>query len=222
MLAKEQIFKFLGDLRNNNSKEWMDENRKRYKQVKARWIEEVTEILRRLSKYDAHFDFISPKSTLSRINNNRRFHPNKPTYKDYFTCSLSRGTDEISILHISISPGNSFIGAGLHHPSSESIKKYYEAIDYNGSKFKEILNRKALKDLFGFLTPYKNDLKTAPKGYDIKHPHIELLRKKSITLMRNLTEEDVCAENFPSTIENAYLALMPFNNYLREALVFEK
>ncbi|MEM9889158.1 MAG: DUF2461 domain-containing protein [Bacteroidota bacterium] len=221
MVSKEYIFQFLRDLRNNNSKEWMDENRERYHRAKERWIQEVDLILKLLKKHDASFERIVPKSTLSRINNNRRFHPNKPIYKDYFTCDPSVEKSELSKLHISIGPSGSFIGAGLHHPSSETLKKFHSAIDYNGDRFKKILQGSKIDAFFESLSTSDKDLKTAPRGYDVEHKHVEILRRKSITLMRNLTEAEVCGENFPELIEEAYLTLLPFNNYLEKAISFE-
>lgn len=198
----------------------MDENRERYHTAKERWISEVAAILTRLAKHDDRFKWVEPKKTLSRINNNRRFHPDKPVYKDYFTCDPSDGSQELSTLHISIGPGNSFVGAGLHHPSSDALKKFHRAIDYNGDKFAEILENKELKDFFGELNTSDNDLKTAPRGYSTDHKHIDMLRRKSITLMRSLTEEEVCDEDFPDLIEKAYRLLMPFNAYLEKAIHF--
>lgn len=220
MVTKTYIFDFLKDLRENNSKEWMDENRQRYKHARECWINEVEKILALLSNHDNRFNSIEPKSTLSRINNNRRFHPNKPIYKDYFTCDPSGGNEGLSSLHISISPGNSFVGAGLHHPSSEVLKKFHQAIDYNGDKFAEILKNDELKEFFGDLSTYGKDLKTAPRGFNTDHPHIRFLRKKSITLMRTLTDDEVCHREFPTMIEKAYRTLFPFNQYLQEAVNF--
>jgi len=222
MVSKQYIFQFLRDLRNNNSKEWMDENRDRYHQAKDRWIEEIKLILARLAKHDPAFERMEPKSTLSRINNNRRFHPDRPIYKDYFTCDPTNEKSELSKLHISIGPGKSFVGAGLHHPSSDTLKKFHRAIDYNGEQFKSILEQPSIKDFFEELSSSDKDLKTAPKGFDQDHEHIEILRRKSITLLRNLTEEEVCSEEFPALIEQAFVALQPFNAYLQQAISFEE
>ncbi|MEM0994849.1 MAG: DUF2461 domain-containing protein [Bacteroidota bacterium] len=219
MVQKEYIFRFLRDLRNNNSKEWMDEHRDRYHTAKSCWLAEIERFLALLGQQHEPFAKVKPKSTISRINNNRRFHPDRPTYKDYFTFDLSE--NDISILHVSVSPGNSFIGAGMHRPASENLKKFYQAIDYDGDKFKAILSEPQLKDFFGALTTSERDLKTAPQGFSQDHPHIEILRRKSITLMRELTEEKVCSDDFPTLVKDAYLMLRPFHKYLVRAINFE-
>ncbi|MEM8524385.1 MAG: DUF2461 domain-containing protein [Bacteroidota bacterium] len=220
MVQKEYIFRFLRDLRNNNSKDWMDENRDRYHTAKERWLEEIEHFLSVLGKHHEPFSKIKPKSTISRINNNRRFQPDRPIYKDYFTFDLSE--NNISILHLSVGPGSSFIGAGMHRPESEQLKKFHQAIDYDGEKFKEILEEQKLKAFFGDLSTSERDLKTAPKSYSKEHPHIEILRRKSITLMRDLTEEEICADDFPKLVEETYLMLRPFHNYIVQAINFEE
>lgn len=222
MIPKSEIFDFLRDLSDNNSKDWMEENRERYHSAKERWIAEIELILNRLAKHDSIFGHINPKATLSRINNNRRFHRDKPIYKDYFTCDPSLERNELSQLHISIGPNHSFVGAGLHHPSSETLKKFHQAIDYNGEEFRKIVEHKTVKDFFGELTKSKKDLKTAPKGFSKDHKHIDLLRRKSITLMRELTVSEICSDAFPELIEQTYLALRPFNAYLQQAISYEK
>ncbi|MEL6626140.1 MAG: DUF2461 domain-containing protein [Bacteroidota bacterium] len=218
MLPKSAIFEFLTDLRHNNSKDWMDENRDRYHQARDRWIQEVGQILEALTEFDEGFGLLEPKSTLSRINNNRRFHPDRPLYKDYFTCDPSLDAMQLSVLHISIGPGTSFVGAGMHHPSSEHLRLFHQAIDIHGDEFREIIQQPEIKAFYGELSTSDRDLKTAPRGYAKDHPHIDILRRKSLTLMRTMTDEEVCADDFPEWIARAYELLMPFNAYLAEAI----
>lgn len=222
MVSKGYIFDFLRDLRNNNSKEWMDENRSRYHKAKERWIEEVSLILKRLAQHDTAFSQVTPKDTLSRINNNRRFHPDKPVYKDYFSCDPDKTHKDVSLLHISVGPGGSFLGGGLWRPQKEALDQYRAAIDYNGEVFKEIVETPAVQDFYGGLAEDDQQLKTSPQSYSIDHPQIELLRYKNIVLMRQLTNAEVLSDSFVDLVEEAYLTARPFTQYLIKAVSFQE
>ena len=145
MVSKRYILEFLKDLRHNNSKEWMDANRTRYHKAKECWSEEAALILKRLAQHDTAFAHVTPKATLSRINNNRRFHPDKPVYKDYFNCDPDKTQKDVSVLHLSVGPGTSFIGGGLWRPQKEALDQYRAAIDYNGAFFREIVEAPAVQ-----------------------------------------------------------------------------
>ena len=221
MLSKSYIFDFLRDLRDNNSKAWMDENRSRYHKAKERWIQEVEAILKRLALHDTAFTQVTAKDTLSRINNNRRFHPNKPIYKDYFSCDPDKSQKDVSVLHLSVGISWSFIGGGLWHPQKEALAQYRAAVDYNGEELKAILHHERVRSFYGDLSDDPQRLKTSPKGYPADHPHIDLLRYKNIVLMRPLTEEEVVSDHFVDLVEEAYLSAQPFIQYLIQAVSFE-
>ena len=84
MNDKSYIFQFLRDLRNNNSKEWMLENKTRFEKAKRIWVEEIEKIQERLSRYNPIYTEVPAKSTLSRINNNRMFHPGEAHLQGFF------------------------------------------------------------------------------------------------------------------------------------------
>ncbi len=219
MVDKAYIFKFLKDLKNNNSKEWMDENRDRYHTMKERWLYEIELILQRLSKHNSAFEKVNPKKTLSRINNNRRFHSDKPTYKDRITCSpAGRKAYDISTFFISIGPGESFIGGGIYHPQKEHLENIRAAIDYDGKQLTTILNNKDFISLYGSLNEYDDKLVTSPQNYDRNHKYIDLINNKSFTATINLTEEEVTGYNFIDLVEEAYLKFKPLDDFLVKAI----
>lgn len=220
-MTKRYIFDFLRDLRDNNSKEWMDDNRKRYHKAKDTWLEEIELLLKRLEKYDSRIAPLKPKDTISRINNNRRFHPDKPVYKDFFTFSAPQEKN-MPGLHISVSPKGSFIGGGFWRPDKELLDKIRAAIDYNGQDLKELMQEDKLVDFYGGWGEDDQKLKTSPQNYDQEHPHIELLRRKNFVVMRNLTQEEIMSEDFVDLVEEGYLALQPLLQYLEQAAGFEE
>ncbi len=221
MVSKAYIFDFLRDLSNNNSKDWMDDNRDRYHNAKERWLEEIDLILQRLSKHDSFFTLFKPKDTVSRINNNRRFNKDRPLYKDYFNCMPMSGDDNFARIAIAAGISWSFIGGGLHSPDKENLDRMRAAIDYDGEVLKEILDKKEFQDFFGGLAEDKHELKTAPRDYDINHKHIDLIKRKNFTATTNLAQKIVVSDSFVDYVEEAYLILRPFTDYVARALTVE-
>ncbi|MBP2831085.1 DUF2461 domain-containing protein [Aquimarina sp. U1-2] len=218
MVQKEYIFRFLRDLSNNNSKEWMDENRERYHTAKERWIEEVDLILDKLVKHDNYFQNFKPKDTLMRITNNRQFHPNKPIYKDHFSCSPINKGDAFARIYISVGVGHSFIGGGLWRPEKKVLKQVREAIDYDGEELRDILEDKKFQDFFGGLAHDPDKLKTSPRNYSNDHKHIELLRYNNLTAQVKLTQELVVSDDFVDYVEEAFVTLQPLNKFIMKAI----
>ena len=219
-MSKKKIFEFLRDLSANNSKEWMDANRKRYQEARKIWLAEIDLILHRLMVHDPTLEQVRPKDTLMRITNNRRFQPDRPLYRDHFACSP--GTDlEKPGFYLHLSPSGSFIGGGIYRPPAAVLQKIREGIDYDGERLKTILSTPPFTDLYQGLDADEQALKTAPRGFSTDHRHIDLLRRKSFTAIMPLTEAQVLAEDFPTLAERAFVAIQPFCNYLTQAVEFE-
>jgi uncharacterized protein (TIGR02453 family) len=220
-MSKRKIYDFLSDLRENNSKDWMDENRERYHEAKDIWLESVAIYLDRLKQYDPEIAALKPKQCIMRINNNNVFHPNKPTYKDSFGFDPYKGRGRVSF-YLHLSPSGSFIAGGLYHPSSNQLKKMRAAIDYDGQELLDIVNNKQFNDFFGGFAETEDALKTSPQGYNQDHEHIELLRLKNYVIVREVTQKEVLADDFVDTLELAYKLMQPFNEYLRRGVEFEE
>lgn len=218
---KKQIFDFLKALDANNSKEWMDAHRADYLKAKDTWLAEIELILKKLSKHNPAFASVDPKSTITRINRNRRFNPDKPIYKDNFTCTPF-GAINSPAFHISISPNGSFMGGGLYRPDSPTLLKVREAIDYNGEELLKIVNSKKYKTFYGGLNEDDEMLKKAPQGYSPDHPMIELLRRKNFISTITLTQKEIISPDFPALVEKAYVAIKPLLDYMDEAVNYQE
>lgn len=218
-MSKRQIFDFLRDLRENNSKEWMDEHRQRYHNAKDAWLEEVDRYLKRLSQHDARLEKLKPKECIMRINNNNVFHPDKPTYKDNFGFDPYRGPGQVSF-YLHLSPSGSFVAGGLYHPDRDQLKAVREAIDYDGHKLQKLMAKRDFDDYFGGFGETDDALKTSPRDYSIDHEHIEMLRLKSFVVLHDLTQEEIISDDFIDELEKAFVLIQPFNDYLRKAINF--
>ena len=215
---KKSIISFLEDLSQNNSKDWMDQNRDRYYDVKSTYLNLVQEVLNRLGQHDPMYLEVKPKETISRINNNRRFHPEKPVYKDFFSCDPAGKTRSGALFFFLIGVTERFIGGGFWKPSKDQLESIRDAIDYNGHELKNALREEQFQKIYGGLGDDPDILKTQPQNYQSDHEHVDLLRHKNFVALRNFELEDYYSSHFIDIIEESYLAILPFSDYLRKAV----
>jgi len=86
-----ETFRFMADLWNNNNKQWFDRNRKRYEQTVREPLKELAESL--AGPVSTILPEFNGKPKISRINNDIRFSPKKPLYKEHMWISFSAGGD---------------------------------------------------------------------------------------------------------------------------------
>ena len=116
-----------------------------------------------------------------------RFAKDKTPYKThqgaYIALAPSTG------YYVQLAASGVLVGAGFYEASSDRLAAVRAAIDddAHGADLEKIVD-----ELTGAGWSLGGDrVKTAPRGYDIDHPRIELLRHKSMTLGKDLGFEPV-------------------------------
>lgn len=210
------LITFLKELKQNNNKAWMDDNRKRYKALRndfILWLDGLDSIL---AEVDDGYYHTPGRKGINRINNNLMFHPHKPIYKDYFAAGLDKAPNS-GDFYLEIGIDESLFAGGLWRPEPEILRSVRDALDYNGDEFKRILDKPSFKKTFGSL--YKDEkLKTSPKGFSKDHPHIDLIRNKTFAVIHAFPNDIITMEGFTQKIVDVYLEMLPFRRYLNEAI----
>ena len=67
-----------------------------------------------------------------------------------------------------------------------------------------------------------DEVKSAPKGFSKDHERIELLRKKQYLFIKNFTDEEVLAKDFPQKVAKSIQVLQPFLDYMTEVLTTDE
>lgn len=209
------LYAFLNELSANNTKAWMDEHRAHYTNVRNFYINWLDNMNDKLAKIDSNYTHTLGKKSINRINNNLLFHPDKPVYKDHFGAGLDQVT-KMGDFYIQLGLSESFIAGGYYHPKPSVLKSIREGIDYNGNELKKILKTPSFKKMFGGLIDTKDALKTAPKGYDLNHKHIDLLRLKTFAVQYNLTKAQVLGDDFDALVIKIYKEMLPFRRYMNK------
>lgn len=207
---------FLKELQANNSKDWMDANRRWYREVRNDYITWLDTMNVKLFTVDDDYFDTPGRRGINRINNNLLFHPNKPIYKDHFGAGLDKRPNT-GDFYVEIGIERSMFAGGLWRPDSKRLRSIRDAIDYDGEEFQKILNKKSFKSLFGGL--YEDvKLTNAPKGFSNDHPHIDLLRHKTFAVATEFSTKEVLGHDFEKKVIKAYKEMLPFRRYLNQAI----
>lgn len=212
----KNLYDFLRDLEKNNSKEWMDINRKRYHRIRDFYISWLDDLDITLASIDEKYYATPGKKGINRINNNLMFHPNKPVYKNHFGAGVDKAPNS-GDFYIQFGTNESLFAGGLWRPDPQSLRSIRDAIDYDGEEFNKIINKKSFKETFGEL--YEDEkLIRAPKGFSNDHTHIELLRNKTFAVIHTFSEKEVYKGDFMDKVVSVYKEMLPFRRYLNNAV----
>lgn len=210
--------KFLKDLKNNNTKEWFTDNKKRYEDAKEDFETFIGALIKNIARFDPAVGDLSPKKAIFRIYRDVRFSNDKSPYKVNFGAHLTSSPTKVhdrAGYYIQVQPGNSFLAGGAYLPPGPWIAKIRQEIDYNTKEFKKIINAAGFKKYFGEIEGEK--LKTAPKGYPKDHPELELLQYKSYLATNYCDDKLVTSGDFLKHATDVFKAMKPFDDFLNRA-----
>ncbi len=213
---QSSTLKFLKDLAKHNERDWFNAHKQLYVNAQENMIAFVDALMKEMNKHDELED-VSAKSNLYRIYSDVRFKKDKSPYNPRFAFSLQRATKlKRGGYFFCLKPGASYLACGFFGPNAADLARIRTDISYNYADWNRILNAKAFKQHFGGLTGEK--VLTTPRGYDSKHPGIELLRHKQFILRHNFTDAEVVAPGFLKEVNAMYKAARPWLNYMSGVL----
>lgn len=214
-------FEFLSNLAANNNKDWFDDNRKLYQELKKQFEEEVQRFIEVIASIDPDVSTCQAKKSIFRLFRDVRFSKNKEPYKTNFGAAIAKNGRKSGHAgyYFHLKPnGESMIGGGMYCPEASILHKVRQEIDYNGEEINTILSNPTFKKYFENL--WNGDrLKTKPKGYDIDHENIELLKNKSFVAMRNFNDEEILNLDVVALVKNSAQTIYPLNQFLNRALL---
>ena len=216
MKLSPKIFDFFKDLKNNNNRVWFLKNKSSFNpnQEQVKIFGEM--VKDRLNNFD-NID----KFKLFRIYRDVRFSKNKTPYKTHFGLTWHRMKPKLrGGYYLHIENKRSFLACGFWAPIPQDLKRIRDEISHDSRELKSILFDNEFQSVWGQLKG--DEVKTAPRGFDKNHPDIELIKKKQYVLTINLTNNDVCSENFIERIEQVLFKVKPFVDYMSEILTTDE
>jgi len=217
-MIKPKTLSFLTELAENNNREWFAENKYLYEEAKADLFPFVAKLIKELAAIDPQFSAdTEPKKALMRIYRDVRFSKNKDPYKKNYGIAFDvKGYGpNTAAYYLHLQPGNCFFGVGFWQPESSVLKMIREEIDYNTSEFLDVINSKEFKSIFKL--SQEDKLKKAPKGYEITHPEIELLKLKSFIAIYSIPDAEFFKPTIVDKLITAFKTIQPFVLFLRKA-----
>jgi uncharacterized protein (TIGR02453 family) len=215
-----ELFRFLRDLRQNNSREWFQANKERYEEhVQHPALQFISDFGPALRKISDHYT-ADPRpvgGSLFRIYRDVRFSKDKSPYKTavgiQFRHKLCKDVHTPGF-YLHLEPDACFVGLGIWHPDGPALARIRTSITEDPTRWKRTIHGKKFQDQFEL---GGESLKRAPKGYDPEHPLIDDLKRKDFIASTQLTEGEVTRQGFLDEYARICRAGAPFVRYLCEA-----
>ena len=212
----KSVFDFLKKVKKNNNRDWFNAHKDEYLAEHEKIISFADALLKEMNKHDK-IETPNGKKSLHRIYRDTRFSSDKTPYKTNWSGSFSRATSSLrGGYYFHLEPGNTFVGGGFWSPNPEDLNRIRVEIANNGDELRKILNSKKFKENFGTLDG--ESLKTAPKGFDKDHKHLDLLKMKQFLIGKSFTDAEALAPNFHLKMNAAFKEMRPFFDFMSDAL----
>lgn len=206
------VITFYKELSENNTREWFEPQKKRFKSLELEIKQYAEEIKNNLNETDE-----IEHAKIFRIYRDVRFSKNKTPFKTHFGISFHRKKPDLrGGYYIHISPGNSFIATGFWNPDKDDLYRIRKEMEVDAKEFREIINKDEFKFHWGNLQG--EEVKTAPKGFSKEHPDIDMIRKKQFLFIKKFSDKNVLARNFSEQIITHFKAIRPFFDHMTSIL----
>lgn len=218
MITKE-VFDFLKELKENNTRDWFTANKKNYEQQKKVVESFITKLIDGVQAFDSEITGISYKDCMFRINRDVRFSLDKSPYKTNFGGFIAKGGRNAmnAGYYLHIEPGSSFIGGGIYMPPADKLKSVRNEIYFNAGEFKNIIENKTFIKYFNEIWD-DSRLKNPPKDFPKDFPDIDLLKFKNYTVIHNIEDNKLSEPDFYNYIIDVFKAMYPLNRFINRGI----
>ncbi len=213
----EDFFPFFYELSLNNSKDWFDQNRKRYtKVVKEPFYAFTQDLINVIKEHDPDLN-IQVKHAVFRINRDIRFAKDKSPYNKHISAFMSpKGKKDggYAGFYFHFGLEGSYIGGGAYSPSKDQLQKIRTGIAQDPETFMKHLNNAKFKKKYKELKGAKN--KRIPKEFNEVAEQYPVLYNKQFYYMAESEDNDWALR--PDLLEfcmDHYKAQKDVERYLR-------
>lgn len=211
----QDFIDFFAELKQNNSKVWFDENRKRYEtSVKQPFQDFVQLMIARIQEVNPEL-YTTPKESIFRINRDIRFSKDKTPYKTNRSALIVNGGKKSKGkpgIHFSFSPDVVHFHAGVFMPEKEVLSAIRHGIADNPAGFRKIIESSDFVNRFGELRGEK--LKRVPSDLKEAHANEPYIANKSFYVMTEMPPEVLLTADLPDKIMHYYEVSRPLMDFL--------
>lgn len=217
-----QLFAFLRELKQNNNREWFQDNKQRYKEDILYPVQDfiiaMGPRLKKISKY-YHADPRGNGGSMFRIYRDARFSRNKEPYKTNVGCQFRHqvGKDAHAPgFYLHLEPDHVFFGGGVWMPPNTVLDRVRQRIVAKPEEWGKIINKRSFINRFGVLRG--TSLKRPPRGYDAEELHIDDLKRKSYIVMQEADESMATSPDFIKEINHCFKAVAPLMEFVTKSM----
>jgi uncharacterized protein (TIGR02453 family) len=218
-MITQATFEFLSKLKENNNRDWFQQHKKEYENVRMGYESFVGEMIPGISLLDPSIGQPALKDCLFRIYRDVRFSNDKSPYKTHFGAFIGKGGRKTLGVgyYIHIEPGQSMVAGGVYQPQPDVLKLLRNEIYFNSEEFKGIITDPQFVKTFGALDDF-DKMKLPPKDFPSDFPDIDLLKYRSYIIYRMLPDSEVLNPDFRKNILEVFKAMLPFHAFLHRAI----
>lgn len=221
-MVDKKTLTFLKNLKSNNSKEWLDENRSDYDFAKENLLNTTQKLINAVSEFDVGIAKanLDPKRCITRLNRDLRFSKDKTPYKtDYYLVLNQYGKNSSSAFYyLHIEPNNCFVGGGVYNPQGTELKKIRNEIDASFSEWNKIIESKDFQSQFPSGIHSSGTLVRSPKGFEDDNPAISFLKMKGFYTQKTLSDTEIQSHQIFDTIIDDFKSVKPLVDFLNMAI----
>ena len=233
----KRILKYLQDIAANNNREWYQENKKEYLAVRKDFEENVEELLRKISAFDASIAHLRVKDCTYRFNRDTRFSPDKSPYKRHFGAYMAAHGKKA--LHggyyIHLEPGECMIAVGSYWLPTNILTACRNEIMANTEEWLKCVENKNFTRIFGGKEHSAKQttengwpnggkgfgierLKTCPAGFPKDYEHIEYLRMKDYCAWTKVPDDFFDDENWQEKAIKIFKTGKPMMDFVNNVI----
>ena len=218
---ERRTIKFLVELRENNQRDWFNENKSRYEtEVLDPALEFIQSMQDPLEKIAPHFTAVPKRvgGSLMRVYRDTRFSKDKTPYKTNIGIQFRH--EQAKDVHspgyyVHIDPDQVFLGVGMWRPAADALLAIRERIVEHSADWRAASTDRRFTRHFEL---GGETLTRPPRGFDKAHPEIEDIKRKDFIAVRQLTVDDALADDFRKQVLTAFRAAETYMQFLCKAV----
>ena len=223
---KKEFWQFFEELKENNNREWFEENKERYKTDIVSPISDfIIDMGEKLKEISPHYN-ANPKpngGSMFRIYRDVRFSKDKRPYKEnagiQFRHKLGKDAHAPGF-YVHLEPGNLFYGGGVWMPDNAALAKIRDRIVAHPKKWQAVIEDDGIVKKLGGIGG--DGLSRPPRGYDPDHKFIDDLKRKSYFAMKHSTDKKLVTKpEFLDEVVCNFNASVPLMTFISDAVGVE-
>ena len=223
------IFKFLGDIAANNSREWFQAHRAEYDAARASFEADIEKAIRRTATFDASVGHLTLKDVTYRFYRDTRFSPDKSPYKRHFGAYIAAHGKKAMHggYYIHLEPGQSLLACGNYELPTRVLNACRNEIMGNIDTWRSIVEDGRFVHLFGYpgcgtwgesrgfgLTM----LKKCPAGFPKDYPYIDYLRMKDYCCWHRVPDDFFADDSWTDRAADIFSTAKPMMDFVNDVI----